>query len=124
MIDDRHMGIDSLFENGYLEGTMQLTKSLQATYRTITADESQDVEGRVNVDAGKTIRYTFNQISIGHLEYGLVAIGSNRLPEDIGERREAIGSMPAMVLNILINGYEKFSVICEELLGEDSIEDF
>lgn len=122
--NEDELTLDNLFMNGCLEGEILLTKTISARYRTLSAEESQDIEGSVSMDGGRSYRYLNNEVSLGQLVKSITKMGNTQLPEDEEARAKLVRGMPSFYVNLLLSGYNFFMNHCRGLLERDAIENF
>jgi hypothetical protein len=124
ILNEDELTLDNMFMNGVLVGHIQLTETISAKYKTLSAEETQAIEGSIDVDDGKSGRYVLGEISIGQLTASLVAVGDTVLPDDPKDKGEIIRKWPSMYVNLLIDGYSYFALICKGLISKDGIQNF
>ena len=124
--------LDYLLVHNEVQGTIRFTDKLSATYRTMSVEAIQAIEGATDLakNRDRTAKFVMNEMTIAQLYHALVAVNSQSLPkgtsygDEKDPRRSYIRSLPGTLFDYLVKGLSEFDAHCRELVGGNSLGNF
>lgn len=129
---DDKFTLDQMLRTSWVEAGIRFNDKLVASYRTMSVDAIQAIEGAVDLarQKDKTAKFIWNEMTIAQLYFAVQTLNGKPLPapgvftDEKDERRKFIRNLPGALFDLLVKGLNEFDAHCKRLVGGDNVKNF
>jgi hypothetical protein len=109
VIEDEFLTYDNYLKHNFVKATLELNEHVKVTYRTITFNETQEIEASIPLKSEESARKVANDINRISMTYCVLAVNDTNMERWSQDKKiEFFGNMGDILFDLIKEGWSEF----------------